>query len=306
MIDYNPCKGRWLVAHVPRDETPVGHTGKEDPQLVGRAHRGDCHSVRPKAAKKQGVDVPKLHDTWNRRQLRVSTAFLATIYSGSLEHTTIGDDDLLDWFVISTRLRGLDCLDDVHPVKNAAEDNVLAVEPGGVSHREEELRTVGVWSGVGHGEAPDKVLDLKVLVGELGTIDGLAASAIVVREITTLDHELGNDAVERGALVAETHLAGAKLLEVLRSLRDNRTKEAHSDPAEGLPADGDVEEDLVRNWGVHWGFFCFPAGIQFEIVCDSLQAVVYSMPLANSFGTQGVSKHPHKVCIPLVSLSCFN
>eukprot|EP00701_Giardia_intestinalis_P004015 XP_001707839.1 Hypothetical protein GL50803_25406 [Giardia lamblia ATCC 50803] len=43
----------------------------------------------------------------------------------------------------------------------------------------------------------------------------------MVREVPTLDHELGDDAVERRALVAETHLAGAELLEVLRGLRDD-------------------------------------------------------------------------------------
>ena len=40
------------------------------------------------------------------------------------------------------------------------------------------------------------MLQLEVLILELVAIDGLATSAIVVGEVTTLAHELGDDAVE--------------------------------------------------------------------------------------------------------------
>lgn len=200
-------------------------------------------------------------------------AFLVTIYSGLLENAAIGNDDLLDGLVVGTRLRGLDSLDDVHPVKDAAENNMLAVKPGSVGHSKEELGAVGVRPSVRHGEAPDKVLDLKVLIRELGTIDGLATRAIVVREVAALDHELGDDAMERRALVAEAHLAGAELLEVLRCLRDDRAKKTHGDPADGLATNRDVEEDLVGNWRVHRGLFYFLVEIQFKIVCSNIQSL---------------------------------
>jgi len=35
---------------------------------------------------------------------------------------------------------------------NLAEDDVLSVEPAGHNCGDEELRTVGVWSSVGHGQ----------------------------------------------------------------------------------------------------------------------------------------------------------
>jgi hypothetical protein len=44
---------------------------------------------------------------------------------------------------------------------------------------------------------------------------------VAASEVTTLEHELGNDAVEGRALVSETLLAGAESTEVLSSLGDN-------------------------------------------------------------------------------------
>lgn len=58
------------------------------------------------------------------------------------------------------------------------------------------------------------VLQGEVLVLELVSIDGLSASAIVVGEVTALAHEVGNDTVEGGALVAVALLAGAQGAEV--------------------------------------------------------------------------------------------
>ncbi len=40
------------------------------------------------------------------------------------------------------------------------------------------------------------MLQLEVLILKLVAIDGLATSAVVVGEVTTLAHELGDDAVE--------------------------------------------------------------------------------------------------------------
>ena len=59
------------------------------------------------------------------------------------------------------------------------------------------------------------MLELEVLVGELGAVDGLAAGAVVVGEVAALAHEVGDDAVEGGALEAEALLAGAERAEVL-------------------------------------------------------------------------------------------
>ena len=59
------------------------------------------------------------------------------------------------------------------------------------------------------------VLEVEVFVRELGAVDGLAAGAVVVGEVASLAHEVGDDAVEGGALEAEALLAGAERAEVL-------------------------------------------------------------------------------------------
>jgi hypothetical protein len=55
------------------------------------------------------------------------------------------------------------------------------------------------------------VLELEVLIRELLSVDGLAASSVTVGEVTTLDHELLDNAVEGGSLVSVTVLAGRQL-----------------------------------------------------------------------------------------------
>jgi hypothetical protein len=42
-----------------------------------------------------------------------------------------------------------------------------------------------------------------LLTGKLLSIDGLATSAIAAGEVTTLEHEVGDNTVEGGALVSE-------------------------------------------------------------------------------------------------------
>jgi hypothetical protein len=63
--------------------------------------------------------------------------------------------------------------------------------------------------------------------------------------IPSLDHELLDNAVEGGSLVAEALLAGSKGTEVLSGLGDGLAVETDGDAAELFIAVGDVEVDLV-------------------------------------------------------------
>jgi hypothetical protein len=144
----------------------------------------------------------------------------------------------------------LDGLDDVHALDDLSEDNVLAVEPRGGHGADEELGAVGVGAGVGHGEHPGaRVLADELLVGELLAVDGLAAGAVAVGEVAALAHEVGDDAVEGGALVVErlappAHalLARAEGAEVLGGAGDLVGVQLHHDAAGRGAADGHVEE----------------------------------------------------------------
>lgn len=123
---------------------------------------------------------------------------------------------------------------------------MLSVEPLSDDGGDEELGAVGVGTGVGHGEETGLVMaKLEVLIGKLGTVDGLATSAVVVGEVTALEHELGDDTVENAALVVQTVtlLTSAEGTEVLGGLGDNVGEQLKGNAAELGAISGDVEED---------------------------------------------------------------
>jgi hypothetical protein len=82
------------------------------------------------------------------------------------------------------------------------------------------------WSRVCHTQQKRLVMHpLKILVLELLPVYALATSSIALREVTALDHERFDDAVEDGALVVQRFargtgalFAGAKGAEVLGGL----------------------------------------------------------------------------------------
>ena len=55
----------------------------------------------------------------------------------------------------------------------------------------------------------------KVLVVKLAAVDGLAAGAVVIGEVSSLTHELGDDTVEAAPLEAEALFMRAQAAEVL-------------------------------------------------------------------------------------------
>ena len=126
------------------------------------------------------------------------------------------------------RAQHLQALQHIHSLLHLAEHHVVAVQPGAGNGGDEELRAVGVRAAVRHGEeARTRVLQCEVLVGEALAVDGLAARAVSGGEVSALDHEVGDDAVEDGALVPQrlvlltnALLARAESAEVLHRLRD--------------------------------------------------------------------------------------
>ena len=132
-------------------------------------------------------------------------------FLGHLELTALGNLDCLDWLVTTALWNVLDLFYNIVSLQDLAEDDVAAVEPAGDHSRDEELRAVGVLSTVGHAEETLAcVLELEVLIGELGTVDGLAACAISGSEVSPLNHELLDHAVEGRALVAKALLSSSQ------------------------------------------------------------------------------------------------
>jgi len=169
----------------------------------------------------------------------------------NLELTALGNYNRLGGFA-GLRANGLNLLHDIHTVNNGAKDAVLAVQPGGLNSAQEELGSVGVRSGVGHGQdTGSSVLQSEVLVGELGSIDGFTAGSVSRGEVATLAHKIGDNSVEGGSLEVEglsrstgSLLASAQGTEVLGGLRDDVSSQLHSDTPSRSATNGDIEEDL--------------------------------------------------------------
>merc|ERR1711976_395131 len=108
--------------------------------------------------------------------------------------SAVSNDDLLGG-LSRLRSKALDLLDDVHSLDDLAEHHVLSIEPLGL--------------GGGEDSRPG-VLQLEVLVLELVAVDGLASGSVSSGEVATLAHEVRDDTVEGGSLVAVSLLAGAQ------------------------------------------------------------------------------------------------
>lgn len=137
-----------------------------------------------------------------------------------LHYLCANDLDFLGGAIFGAGLDQAHALHDAHAALDAAEDGVLAVEPGRGGEGDEELRAVGVGAGVGHAQdAGARVPQLgRDLVGELVAVDGGAAAARA-RRVPALDHEGRDDAVEDDAVVVPPGREGAEVLAGPRRVR---------------------------------------------------------------------------------------
>lgn len=132
----------------------------------------------------------------------------------NLQLATVRNDDLLGGFTGLVAIR-FDFSDNIHALDNGAKDNVTVIQPRGLHGGNKELGSVGVGSGVGHRhDARSGVLQDEVLILKLISIYGFSAGSVMVLEVSTLAHEVWNNTVEGGTLVAETFLSGAESAEV--------------------------------------------------------------------------------------------
>ena len=140
----------------------------------------------------------------------------------------------------------------IHAFGDAPEHDMVAIKPGARNSRDEELASVCVWTSVSHRQkSRDLVRNLKAFVSESPAVDGLSAGSVAARDVPALYHEVGDDAVERRALVVEglpalavAFLAGADRAEVLAGDRGPVAEELEHDAADRFVADLDVEEGL--------------------------------------------------------------
>ena len=163
--------------------------------------------------------------------------------------TAVRDDNLLRWFA-RLGTKSFNLLHNIHALDDIAEDNVPSIEPRCFHSGDEELRAVGVGASVGHGEDTGaSVLQDEVLVGEFLAINGFATSAIVVCEVTSLEHEVGDHTVEGGALVTEALLACTQRAEVFTGLGGDIRSQLNNDSPKSRSIGSNVHENT---WQRHY------------------------------------------------------
>jgi hypothetical protein len=136
----------------------------------------------------------------------------------------------------------LDFLDNIQAFRHISKDDVLSIKPRSFHSTEEKLTSVRVGSSIGHGKnSGASVRELKVFIGELVSVDGLASSSVVVGEVSSLAHEIRNHTVERTLGESKTLLSGAESTEILSRLGDNVGAKLHFDATSRRCADGNVK-----------------------------------------------------------------
>ena len=177
----------------------------------------------------------------------------------SCKLAAVGDNDGGLGLVVSVDRVALDGVKHLQAICDLAEDDVGAVQVGCVHEAEEELAAVGAWARVSHGQdAATCVLVREVLIIEVRSIDGLTTGAISSGKVTTLGHEVWDNAMEGAALVVQclaarglSLLTGAEGAEILRS-QWRVVVQVNGDAPGRLTTDRDVEEDFaVDSWSCH-------------------------------------------------------
>lgn len=131
------------------------------------------------------------------------------------------------------------------------ENNMLSVKPGALNECDEELRSVGVGTSVGHWEKVRLVMfEFEVFIFKLVSINGLASGTISVCEVSSLSHEISDDSMERWSLVSKSFLSGTESFEVGSSLGDNTIKQFEDDSASWGGSDFDVKENFRHLWWI--------------------------------------------------------
>ena len=127
---------------------------------------------------------------------------------------------------------------------------MVPVEPGRWRERDEELGVVGVGTGVGHGQQPATVmLQVQVLVPELGPVNTNAACSIPIGDIAPLGHEPAYEPVELVPLVGESFVvAPAQSQEVLDRLRTMVRVQFEHHPPDRLRIPRHIQEHLWVRW----------------------------------------------------------
>ena len=155
--------------------------------------------------------------------------------------STVSNGDLLAGLAIPGP-KALHGFHNIHALFHFAKDHMFAIQPLSLGSANEKLGTVCVGASICHGQdARTRMLQDKILIIKFLSIDGLATSAIMACEVTTLAHKSWNYSVKAGTFITKSFLPSAQSTEVFCCLWNFVCKQLEGDAAQGLAIDGDVD-----------------------------------------------------------------
>jgi hypothetical protein len=142
-----------------------------------------------------------------------------------LHNTRLDNLDFLNWSVFRSSLDETHPFNGTHSRLNPAKDCMFSIEPRRRRKRDKELRSIRVWARVGHAQdAGARVLQTWIdLVLKFLAKDG-ASSATGPCRIATLNHEVGDDAVEDGVVIVAATDEGGEIVAGLWGVRGVQLK----------------------------------------------------------------------------------
>ena len=169
-----------------------------------------------------------------------------------LDLSTVSNGDLLAGLAIPGP-KALHGFHNIHALFLLAKDHMLAIQPLSLGSADEKLGTVCVGASICHGQdARTCMLQEEILIIKFLPRDGLATSAIMACEVTTLAHKSRNYSVKAGTFITKAFLPSAQSTKVFCCLWNFVCKQLEGDAAPGLAAASDVREHgrVDRGWAV--------------------------------------------------------
>ena len=131
-----------------------------------------------------------------------------------LDLSTVSSGDLLAGLAIPGP-KALHGFHNIHALFHLAKDHMLTIQPLSLGSADEKLGTVCVEASICHGQdARTRMLQEEILIIKFLPIDGLATSAIMACEVTTLAHKSRNYSVTAGTFITKAFLPSAQSMKV--------------------------------------------------------------------------------------------
>lgn len=138
----------------------------------------------------------------------------------TLHLSTLRNNDSNLWFIVRACGYVFYFPHDQEAIDHFSEHDVFTVQEVALGACDEELAAVGVASAVGHGEKTRSiVLQFEVFIVKTWSIYACGSGAIASDKVSSLNHEILDDSVERSSFESNwntifSHLASAQLSEV--------------------------------------------------------------------------------------------